>query len=73
MKINQGGSTAALLLDGGSFTLYIRDGRIAHTASGNNIRVISGSSAMVIRTDGVDLSTGFSDFTGAARQQLTWA
>ena len=73
LNIIQSGSTAGLLLDGGNFTLYLRDGRIANTASGNNLRVQNANTSMVIRTAGIDLTTGFADVTGATWQQITWA
>ena len=73
LNIIQGGSTAGLLLDGGNFTLYLRDGRIANNASGNNLRVQNANTSMVIRTAGIDLTTGFPDVTGATWQQITWA
>ena len=62
-----------MILEGGAFTAYFRDGRIAHTAGGNNLRANNGVAGMVIRTDGIDLSTGFVDTTGATSQKLTWA
>ena len=73
LNIIQGGSTAGLLLDGGNFTLYLRDGRIANNASGNNLRVQNANTSMVIRTAGIDLTTGFPDVTGTTWQQITWA
>ena len=73
LNIIQSGSTAGLLLDGGNFTLYLHDGRIANTASGNNLRVQNANTSMIIRVAGMDLTTGFADVTGATRQAITWA
>lgn len=75
-KIIQRGITPSLLINGGgSFSLNIIGGHIVNTngLSANNIKVVSGVSSMVIRTDNLDISTGQPDFAGATRQQITWA